>query len=51
MDNVIQKYGRLNTSNMVPNIGMIQRIDGQMSRTRKAWLTERAGSCRLRENS
>ena len=50
MDNVLQKYGRLNTSNMVSNICMIQRIDGQMSRTRKAWLTEHAGSCRLREN-
>ena len=47
----LQQYGKVNTSNMVPNIGMIQRIDGQMSRTRKAWLTECTGSCRLRENS
>ena len=37
MDNVLQKYGRLNTSNTVPNICMIQRIGVQRSRTRKAW--------------
>ena len=51
VDNELQTYGRINTRNMVPNICMIQRIDVQRSRTRKAWLTERAGSCRLQENS